>query len=366
MRRSARRDTAARSAPDLGRQHRTAEADRCRATRALYDARGPVGGCCQGARRQCSCPDRSTTRCRSARAWQGLFGRRTWWCSCGASTHRSALALIEKHRVDRVALRTDHDAADLEAARGRAPRARRVLAASCVMTGSAPCPAWVMRAFIEWLGPDVMHEAFGRDASGSAARSSPAASGWRIRARSAGRSATRRCASSTPRRSKTCRRARSARSVSLPPSGPGSDRTATSGASPTRRPRTAGRSVGDMGRFDADGYLYPRRPAFRHDPVWGAQRLSGGGRGGARRAPRRALELRDRPARRRPRQPRARDRRAGRRASATTELRATSPSAWCSYKVPRELRARERAAARRRRQGAPQRPPRGAPRAGHW
>jgi len=30
-----------------------------------------------------------------------------------------------------------------------------------VMTGSAPCPAWLMRAWIDWLGPEVMHEAFG-------------------------------------------------------------------------------------------------------------------------------------------------------------------------------------------------------------
>jgi bile acid-coenzyme A ligase len=29
------------------------------------------------------------------------------------------------------------------------------------MTGGAPCPGWLMQAFIDWLGPDVMHEAFG-------------------------------------------------------------------------------------------------------------------------------------------------------------------------------------------------------------
>ncbi len=30
-----------------------------------------------------------------------------------------------------------------------------------VLTGGAPCPQWLMRAWIEWLGADVMHEAYG-------------------------------------------------------------------------------------------------------------------------------------------------------------------------------------------------------------
>ena len=29
------------------------------------------------------------------------------------------------------------------------------------MTGAAPCPPWVMRAFIEWLGPEKLCESFG-------------------------------------------------------------------------------------------------------------------------------------------------------------------------------------------------------------
>ena len=31
----------------------------------------------------------------------------------------------------------------------------------CVLTGGAPCPPWLMRAWIDWLGPEVMNEAFG-------------------------------------------------------------------------------------------------------------------------------------------------------------------------------------------------------------
>jgi bile acid-coenzyme A ligase len=70
------------------------------------------------------------------------------------------LELIETHRVDRTtlvptmmlrvirlpaALRSSRDVSSLE----------------FVMSGGAPLPAWLMRAWIDWLGPDVMNEAFG-------------------------------------------------------------------------------------------------------------------------------------------------------------------------------------------------------------
>jgi len=70
------------------------------------------------------------------------------------------LEQIERHRIDRAffvptmllriwrlpeAERIAHDLSSLE----------------FVMTGGAPMPAWLMRAWIEWLGPDVMNEAFG-------------------------------------------------------------------------------------------------------------------------------------------------------------------------------------------------------------
>jgi bile acid-coenzyme A ligase len=38
---------------------------------------------------------------------------------------------------------------------------RDVSSIEYMMSGGAPLPAWLMRAFIEWLGPEVMHEAFG-------------------------------------------------------------------------------------------------------------------------------------------------------------------------------------------------------------
>jgi bile acid-coenzyme A ligase len=70
------------------------------------------------------------------------------------------LRLVEQHRVDRMQLvptmmlriarlpsveRLAHDLSSLE----------------FVLTSGSPCPPWLMRFWIDWLGPDVMHETFG-------------------------------------------------------------------------------------------------------------------------------------------------------------------------------------------------------------
>ncbi len=73
---------------------------------------------------------------------------------------RRCLELIEAHRVDRTLL-----VPTMMQRIWRLPTAVResfdVSSLEFVMTGSAPCPAWLMRAWIDWLGPEVMHEAFG-------------------------------------------------------------------------------------------------------------------------------------------------------------------------------------------------------------
>lgn len=70
------------------------------------------------------------------------------------------LALIERHRVAQILFvptmmhriwrlpeeeRLSHDVSSLR----------------IIFTGSAPCPPWLMRSFIDWLGADVMHELYG-------------------------------------------------------------------------------------------------------------------------------------------------------------------------------------------------------------
>jgi bile acid-coenzyme A ligase len=68
--------------------------------------------------------------------------------------------LIAQHRVDRMMM-----VPTMMQRIWRLPLAQRETAdlssLEFVLSGGAPCPAWLMRAWIEWLGPEVMHEAFG-------------------------------------------------------------------------------------------------------------------------------------------------------------------------------------------------------------
>jgi bile acid-coenzyme A ligase len=184
-------------------------------------------------------------------AWQGLFGgamvvlmRRFDASEC--------LALIEKHRIDRV-----HFVPTMMQRIWKLPeaerRARDVSSLEFVMTGGAPCPAWVMRAFIEWLGPDVMHEAFGP--SERIGGTFITGREWLAHPGSVGRpigDATLRILD--PETLEDVPAGEIGEIFMLPPSGPGSTYRYV-GAS-ARRTADGWESVGDMGRFDADGYLY--------------------------------------------------------------------------------------------------------------
>ena len=92
-------------------------------------------------------------------AWQALFGG----CTVVVMTRfdaRKTLELVQQHRIDRMGLVPTMMQRIL-----RLPPGEReqydVSSLEFVMTGGAPCPPWLMRAWIDWLGPDVMHEAFG-------------------------------------------------------------------------------------------------------------------------------------------------------------------------------------------------------------
>jgi bile acid-coenzyme A ligase len=92
-------------------------------------------------------------------AWQGVLAG----CKVVVMPRfdaRNCLALIAEHRIDRMNV-----VPTMMQRIWRLPREEReghdVSSLTFVMTGGAPCSAWLMRAWIDWLGPDVMHEAFG-------------------------------------------------------------------------------------------------------------------------------------------------------------------------------------------------------------
>jgi len=92
-------------------------------------------------------------------AFQGLFSGCTVVVMRRFEAQR-CLQLIERYRVDRMTV-----VPTMMQRIWRLPTAQRegydVSSLEFVMTGSAPCPPWLMRAWIDWLGTDVMHEAFG-------------------------------------------------------------------------------------------------------------------------------------------------------------------------------------------------------------
>ncbi len=184
-------------------------------------------------------------------AWQGVFGgavvvlmRRFDASEC--------LALIEKHRIDRV-----HFVPTMMQRIWKLPdaerRSRDVSSLEFVMTGSAPCPAWVMRAFIEWLGPDVMHESFGP--SERIGGTFITGREWLAHPGSVGRPmGNAQLRILDPETLEDMPAGEIGEIFMLPQSGPGS--TYRYVGANARRTADGWESVGDMGRFDGDGYLY--------------------------------------------------------------------------------------------------------------
>jgi bile acid-coenzyme A ligase len=162
------------------------------------------------------------------------------------------LEQIERHRVDRVCF-----VPTMMLRIWRLPEAERLgrdlSSLEFVMSGGAPLPAWLMRAWIEWLGPDVMHEAFGPseriggtfitgrewlEHPGSVGRPSP---GSRLRILD-------------PKTGADCSPGALGEIHLLPDGGPGS--TYHYVGAESRRTHDGWESVGDMGWLDEDGYLY--------------------------------------------------------------------------------------------------------------
>jgi len=161
------------------------------------------------------------------------------------------LQLIELHRIDRMTV-----VPTMMQRIWRLPAAQResadVSSLEFVLTGSAPCPAWLMRAWIDWLGPSVMHEAFGpSERTGGTFISGIE---WLAHPGSVGKPSGGVQMKILDDNGRELPPGEMGEIYVLPPGGPGSTYHYV-GAS-ARLSENGWESFGDMGYFDTDGYLY--------------------------------------------------------------------------------------------------------------
>jgi bile acid-coenzyme A ligase len=161
------------------------------------------------------------------------------------------LELIERHRVDRMTV-----VPTMMQRIWRLPPGQReqfdVSSLEFVLTGSAPCPAWLMRAWIEWLGPEVMHEAFGpSERTGGTFISGTE---WLAHPGSVGKPSAGVRLKILDDNGRELPPGEMGEIYVLPATGPGSTYHYV-GATP-RMTDDGWESFGDMGYLDADGYLY--------------------------------------------------------------------------------------------------------------
>jgi bile acid-coenzyme A ligase len=164
----------------------------------------------------------------------------------------TCLELIERHRVDRVCL-----VPTMMLRIWRLPEAERLRrdlsSLEFVLSGGAPLPVWLMRTWIEWLGSDVMHEAFGP--SERIGGTFISGREWLEHEGSVGKpSVGSRIRILDPETGDACPPGQLGEIYLMPAGGAGS--TYRYVGAEARRTPDGWESVGDMGWLDADGYLY--------------------------------------------------------------------------------------------------------------
>ena len=183
-------------------------------------------------------------------AFGGLFG------GCKVVVMRRfdalrCLELIESHRVDRMTV-----VPTMMQRIWRLPTGQRevvdVSSLEFVLTGSAPCPAWLMKAWIDWLGPEVMHEAFGP--SERTGGTFITGTEWLAHPGSVGKPSAGARLKILDDDGCELPPGEMGEIYVLPPGGSGSTYHYV-GANP-RLTDDGWESFGDMGYFDAEGYLY--------------------------------------------------------------------------------------------------------------
>jgi bile acid-coenzyme A ligase len=164
----------------------------------------------------------------------------------------ACLELIERHRVDKVTF-----VPTMMLRISRLPEAERavrdVSSLEVVMTSGAPCPAWLMQTWIDWLGPDVMNETFG--STERIGGTTITGREWLAHPGSVGRPAGgSRIRIVDPETGLDCPAGVMGEIYMLPPGGPGTTYEYVGAQAQTDA--DGWETVGDMGYLDADGYLY--------------------------------------------------------------------------------------------------------------
>lgn len=183
-------------------------------------------------------------------AWGGLFAGGTIVVMARFEPEK-ALQLIERHRIDRVVfvptmlnriwrlpekVRRQYDLSSLE----------------FVLSGGAPCPQWLFRAWIEWLGPERMCEGYGP--SERIGRTFITGPEWLQRPGSVGRPMDGCRVKILDEEGRELPPGEVGEIYMMPATGSG---TTFSYRGAERRVRADGwESVGDMGWLDEAGYLY--------------------------------------------------------------------------------------------------------------
>ncbi len=162
------------------------------------------------------------------------------------------LTLIEKHRVEQILF-----VPTMMHRIWRLPEAERtqrdVSSLRIVFSGGAPCPPWLMRAWIDWLGPDVMHDIYGpSERIGGTLISGRE---WLARPGSVGKPMSgARIRILDPETLQDMPPGEIGELFMMPPQGAGT--TYRYVGADSRSIDGGWESVGDMGYLDPDGYLY--------------------------------------------------------------------------------------------------------------
>ena len=162
-----------------------------------------------------------------------------------------ALALIERHRVEWVSF-----VPTMMQRIWRLPEAARrrfdLSSLRRVVSSGAPCPAWLMRSFIDWLGPERVCEAYG----GTERIGGTLISGveWLAHPGSVGRPTGGRRIRVLDPQGRALPPGEVGEVFMMPPGGPGS--TYRYVGAEARATEDGWESLGDLGYLDEDGYLY--------------------------------------------------------------------------------------------------------------